>query len=354
MEDISMPVHYASADEPTLKDRYWIEQQWQLGRNLARNTTGLLILDEIQKINDWSETVKKLWDEDTAANLDLYVLLLGSSSLLIGKGLSESLTGRFEVIPITHWTFPEMQEAFGWDLDQYLFFGGFPGAAPLISDEERWLNYIRHSLVETIISRDILLMTRVDKPALLRRVFELGCLYSGQILSFQKMLGQLQDAGNTTTLSHYLDLLNTAGLICGLSKYSGKSIRQRASSPKLITLNTGLFSSFSNLTFDEALKDTDFRGRLVETAVGAYLTNAARGKKLEVYYWNAGNQEVDFVLAQGRKLLAIEVKSGRRRTNLPGFKQFLKRFPSAQTILVGADGIPVGEFLKTPPEQWFI
>ncbi len=354
MEDISMPVHYASADEPALKDRHWIEQQWQLGRNLARKTAGLLILDEIQKISNWSETVKKLWDEDTATNLDLYTLFLGSSSLLIKKGLSESLAGRFEVTPITHWTFPEMREAFGWDLDQYLFFGGYPGSAPLISDEERWLNYIRQSLIETSISRDILLMTRVDKPALLRRLFELGCLYSGQILSYQKMLGQLQDAGNTTTLAHYLDLLNAAGLICGLSKYSGKSIRQRASSPKLITLNTALFSSFSNLTFENFLKDTELRGRLVETAVGAYLANAVRGKKTEVYYWSAENQEVDFVLTQGKNLLAIEVKSGRRRTTLPGLKKFLKRFSTARTILVGADGIPLEEFLKTPPERWFI
>ncbi|GAB4378664.1 MAG: hypothetical protein Kow0042_27320 [Calditrichia bacterium] len=186
MEAIDLPVHYASADEPALKDRDWIEQQWETGRFLSRDKKAILILDEIQKIPGWSETVKKLWDTDTFQNRALHVVLPGSSPLLVQRGLTESLAGRFEILPVTHWSFIEMHNAFGWELDQYIFFGGYPGSADLITDEQRWQNYILNSLIETTVSRDILLLTRVDKPALLRRLFELGCSYSGQIISYKK------------------------------------------------------------------------------------------------------------------------------------------------------------------------
>ncbi|MEA3365143.1 MAG: AAA family ATPase, partial [Candidatus Hydrogenedentes bacterium] len=236
-----LPTHYASADEPAPKDRPWIEQQWETARLQMRSQVsssgGLLILDEIQKISDWSETVKRLWDEDTTADSNLRVLLLGSSPLLLQRGLADSLAGRFGILPVTHWSFEEMHDAFGWNLDQYVYFGGYPGAAQLIDDQHRWARYVLDSLIETSVSRDILLMTRVDKPALLRRLFEFGCSYSGRILSYQKMVGQLQEAGNTTTLAHYLELLKGAGLLTGLAKYSGQVVRQRASSPKLLVMN---------------------------------------------------------------------------------------------------------------------
>jgi len=171
--------------------------------------------------------------------------LLGSSPLLVQQGLSESLAGRFEILRIGHWSFSEMRDAFGLTVDQYLYFGGYPGSAALINDEERWRRYLLDSLIETTLARDILLMNRVDKPALLRQMFRLGCEYSGQILSYQKMLGQLQDAGNTTTLAHYLDLLSGAGMLCGLSKFSSEVVRQRGSSPKLQVLNNGLMTAQS-------------------------------------------------------------------------------------------------------------
>jgi predicted AAA+ superfamily ATPase len=257
MSELQLASQYASADEPVLRDRAWIEEQWETARyrlkSGAGQVAGLLVLDEIQKVTGWSETVKRLWDEDSAAQLPLHVVILGSSQLLVQQGLTESLAGRFETIPVTHWSFAEMREAFGWDLDQYLFFGGYPGSAGLIEDCERWRRYIVDSLIETTLSRDILLMRRVDKPALLRRLFELGCIYSGQVLSYQKMLGQLQDAGNTTTLAHYLSLLEEAGLLMGVPKYAGQKVRQRASSPKLLILNTALMSSLSLLDFEEAV-----------------------------------------------------------------------------------------------------
>lgn len=280
------------------------------------------------------------------------MIVLGSSPLLVQRGLTESLAGRFEIMPVTHWSFPEMHEAFGWDEEQYVFYGGHPGAADLIHDQQRWSSYIMNSLIETTIARDILLMTRVDKPALLRRLFELGCSYSGQVLSYQKMLGQLQDAGNTTTLAHYLNLLGGAGLLEGLPKYSGQRVRQRASSPKLQVLNTALITAQSQFSTEEAKRDTNYWGRLVESGVGATLINGVRGKGIEVFYWSSRNHEVDFVLSRGNCLVALEVKSGRRRTSLPGIEAFSKEFSVTRKLLVGAQGIPLREFFLASPEEW--
>jgi len=356
MESLDIPGHYASADEPTLQNRTWIEQQWETGRLLTReagNRIGaLLVLDEIQKVAGWSETVKRLWDSDTVGKVPLKVALLGSAPLLIQRGLTESLAGRFEVIPVVHWSYSEMKDAFGFGPDQYVYFGGYPGAAELIDDRQRWSRYIIDSLIETTISRDILLMTRVDKPALLRRLFHLGCIYSGQILSYQKMIGQLQDAGNTTTLAHYLELLSGAGMLTGLQKLAVQRVQQRASSPKLQVLNTALLSAQSNLSFDAARKDREFWGRLVESAVGAHLINSATGKGIEVFYWLERNKEVDFILSRNNVLVAIEVKSGVSKGNLPGMEEFDRIFKPKRKLLVGGDGILLEKFLSHPVEEW--
>ena len=357
LSQTDIPSHYASADEPVLKDRVWIEQQWELARlNLkssGKQDKGILVLDEIQKVTGWSETVKRLWDEDTADALPLQVVILGSSRILMQQGLTESLTGRFETIPITHWSFTEMRDAFGWGVDQYLYFGGYPGAAVLIQDQERWRRYIIDSLIETTVSRDVLLMRRVDKPALLRRLFELGCIYSGQVLSYQKMLGQLQDAGNTTTLAHYLKLLEGAGLMMGLQKFAGKKVRQRSSSPKLLTLNTGLMSALSAISFEKSKRQHDFWGRLVESSVGAALANAIRGRSMQLTYWSSRNREVDYVLSRGDTVIAIEVKSNRKRTSLPGIEAFSKEFAVKKKLLVGSQGIPLEKFFCVPIDEWF-
>jgi predicted AAA+ superfamily ATPase len=358
IDSIKMRTHYASADEPVLKDNVWIEQQWETARIKATSDGGgskktLLVLDEIQKIPGWSETVKRLWDEDSASKLPLHVIVLGSSPLLVQQGLTESLAGRFEVSPIGHWSFAEIKDAFGWDIDQFIFYGGYPGAVSLIGDLQRWRHYIKDSLIETTVSRDILFLTRVDKPALLRRLFELGCIYSGQVLSYQKMLGQLQDAGNTTTLAHYLNLLEGAGLLVGLSKYAGQQVRRRASSPKLQVLNNALISALSLHTLEEAKQDTEYWGRLVESAVGASLYTGLTGAEAELYYWSGRNREVDFVLSRGNDLVAIEVKSGRKKTNLPGIEAFSKEFKVKRKLLVGPQGIPIDEFLLIPLEALF-
>jgi len=312
----------------------------------------VLVFDEIQKIPDWSEVVKRLWDEDTAQKLPLKLVVLGSAPLLIQRGLTESLAGRFEVLHLPHWSFAEMRDAFGWPVEQYLFYGGYPGAAPLAREHARWARYVIDALIETTISRDVLLLTRVDKPALLRRLFELGCRYSGQILSYTKMLGQLHDAGNATTLAHYLELLAGAGMVAGLQKFAGSAARSRGSIPKLQVLNTALMTAQSGVTFDEARSDREFWGRLTETAVGAHLANAAAAGECELFYWRDRNREVDFVVRAGRRLTAIEVKSGRTRDAQPGLAAFAEAFETKRTLLVGGEGIPVEEFLARPVEHW--
>jgi predicted AAA+ superfamily ATPase len=351
----NLPHLFVSADEPTLRGPDWIEAQWNTARLLLRDDpqrTAILVLDEVQKVPHWSETVKRLWDADTRARTPLRVVLLGSSPLLVQRGLTESLAGRFEVVHLPHWTLAEMQDAFGWTLEQYLFYGGYPGAAPLVGEPARWARYIRDSLIETTIARDVLLLTRVDKPALLRRLFELGCAYSGQILSYTKMLGQLQDAGNTTTLAHYLELLAGAGMLTGLPKYAAGAARQRASSPKLQVLNTALMTAQSGLLFSEARRDPEFWGRLAESAVGAHLANAAAAGECHLSYWRDRGREVDFVGRAGRSVTAIEVKSGRPRHAFSGLAAFKAAAPKARALIVGADGVPLEEFLRRPATHW--
>jgi predicted AAA+ superfamily ATPase len=350
--DARVPVRYASADEPTLRSTGWIAEQWEAARLETGDKPGILVLDEVQKVVGWSESVKRLWDEDTRRRRPLRVVLLGSAPLLIQKGLTESLAGRFEVLHLPHWSFPEMRDAFGFSLEQYLYFGGYPGAAPLAADPGRWRRYVLDALVETTIARDVLLLSRVDKPALLRRLFELGCRYSGQVLSYTKMLGQLHDAGNTTTLAHYLELLAAAGMLVGLQKYAGEAVRQRASSPKLQVMNTALLTATAGLTPNEVREDREFLGRLVESAVGAHLANAAARGDCELFYWRERNHEVDFVVRTGRMLVAIEVKSGRRREAVPGMDAFARAYRPARRLLIGADGIAVEEFLSRPVEEW--
>ena len=354
-ERSKLPYHVASADEPTLRGTGWIESQWEEARLLAdsaKRKGALLVLDEVHKVPHWAETVKHLWDEDTRKKNLVKTVLLGSAPLLIGRSLTESLAGRFEILHMPHWSFPEMRTAFGWDLQQYLFYGSYPGAAPLIKQPFRWSRYIIDSLIETTVGRDVLLLSRVDKPALLRRLFELGCAYSGQILSYTKMTGQLQDAGNTTTLAHYLDLLKGAGVLTGLPKYAGDTARRQRSSPKFQVFNTALITAQSGMTQAEAFADREFWGRLTESAVGAHLLNASIGGACELFYWRERNREVDFVVRRGKKLLAIEVKSGRTTTSFPGMESFAKFFKPDRLLIVGTGGISLERFLSKPVGYW--
>lgn len=354
VEVAGLPCHYATADSPVLRGPAWIGQQWNAARALARQGEGaVLILDEIQKVAGWTESVKLLWDEDTRRGANLPVILLGSSPLLVYKGLSESLAGRFEMLRLPHWSFGEMQEAFGWNLEEFLLHGGYPGTAPLLDDPERLSGYIRDSIVEPTVARDILSLADVRRPALLRRLFELACVYCAEILSYNKMLEQLQDAGNVTTLAHYLSLLGDAGMVRGLQKYGGEA-RRRSSSPKLQPLDTGLVTASSGIALDSWAEPSDLRGRLVECAVGAHLCNwAFRSGRHDIFYWRDRNYEVDFVVPFAGRLYAIEVKSAQeRQRGLPGMERFMNRYPSAVPLLVGGGGIPLADFLSRPVDDW--
>ena len=352
---LDRPYHFVSADTATLQDFAWLQQQWEVARHKVVKGKGcVLVIDEVQKIPNWSDVIKSEWDADTRNKIKLSVILLGSSPWLVQKGLTESLAGRFEIIPITHWSFSEMNKVFGWTLEKYAYFGGYPGAVPLVNpnDPTRWKNYINDSLIETTISRDILLMTQINKPALLRRLFQLGCSYSGQVLSYTKMLGQLQEGGNTTTLAYYLELLAGAGLLCGLQKFASQRVRQRGSSPKFAVFNTALMTAQSSLSFEDARRDRSFWGRLIESTVGAHLLNSIRGTQIELFYWREGDKEVDFVLKYGDKITAIEVKSGAENFRRSGIDRFVKEFKPDKVLLVGEKGVPVSDFLEKPIMKW--
>lgn len=354
VQQTNIPVLSVSADlvEPTNKE--WIILQWETVRSKMRIqqlTEYILIIDEIQRINDWSAVVKREWDADTQQGINIKVILLGSSRLLLKDGLTESLFGRFELIRMTHWTFAEMHEAFDFSLDEYIYFGGYPGGATLRSDENRWLDYMQHAIIEPGIEKDVLMTKRILKPALMRQLFEIGCSYSSEELSFTKVLGQLQDAGNVTTLSNYLYTLSEANLLGGLQKYAKDKARRYQSSPKFMVYNTALLSALHGKGFDAERESPERWGRWVESAVGAYLLNQAEIYGYNVYYWRENNDEVDFVLEnRNKELLAIEVKSGHRIDNA-GVHVFEQKFHPIHTFIVGSNAFTTEEFLSIPLNQ---
>jgi predicted AAA+ superfamily ATPase len=330
-----------------------LDQWWQRAAIVAAksNRRVVLAIDEVQKIPQWSERIKRLYDEAKFnQTMPFALVLLGSSHWLLQRGTTESLAGRFEQTYMSHWTFSELKVAFDSTPEQYVYFGAYPGSMGFRSDEARWAEYIRNALIETTITKDVLLMTRIDKPALLRRVFELGARYSAQTVSYTKMLGQLQDAGNTVTLAHYLELLGAAGLLTGLPKFANQEMRRRASSPKLQVQNNALMSVFANQSFAEAQIDRIQWGRRVESAVGAHLLSHA-GSDLEISYWNEGHAEVDFVLRRGNQLLALEVKSGHDK--ITGLKNFSAKFPHAQLLQLDDRGIAWQDFIAADPRDFF-
>lgn len=351
---LGWPAHVASADAPLPHPPEWIETQWGIARALAatHKRRVLLVLDEIQKVRGWSEVVKRLWDEDVRAAARLRVMLLGSSALLVQRGLSESLAGRFYLHRCTHWSWPECRAAFGWPLERWIYFGGYPGAAAFAADEPAWKRYVTDSLIETVLARDVLQMQTVTKPALLRHLFALAAAYPAQILSYTKMLGQLQDAGNTVTLAAYLRLLETAFLASGLELFAKGEMRKRGSSPKLVLWNNALVNAPSTKTFQQARADGAWWGRLVENAAGAHLMNHLQGPQWSVTYWRSGADEVDYVVSHGAGSWAIEIKSGRSR-GAGGLPAFRRRYPKAKAWLVGETGIPLAEFFSRPPQDWF-
>lgn len=346
LQSVKIPTHVALASIDS-SSRDWLRAQWAQARNLVTPTSpaALLVVDEIQLVDQWSAVVKELWDEDEWSGTDLRVVLSGSSSLLLQKGLREGLTGRFEMIRSTHWSFPECVAAFGYGLDEFLLFGGYPGSAPLRQDEERWLDYMNDAVIAPSIAKDVVALEEVRKPILMERLFRLGAASSGQELSYRKIMGQLDDAGNTTTLARYLDLLDDAGMLCGLAKFDPKLVREKASSPRFMVYDTSLMTASYGRYRDFLLTDSERKGHLVESAVGSCLLARSKQEHFDVSWWREGDKEVDFVVSQGSDVTAIEVKSGRVKS-LKGLTAFMNEFPHARVLIIGAQDTPVEAFLR--------
>ena len=354
LQDVPIPYSVEVADAVDPKDSDWIRRVWEGARTtitLHGETERLLVIDEIQKIDNWSEVVKREWDEDTRKHVNLKVVLLGSSRLLLKRGLTESLAGRFELIRLGHWSYQEMHDAFGVTLDEYIYFGGYPGAAHMIGNEKRWRKYIKDSLVAPSIEKDVLMTSNIYKPALMKQLFELGCGYSAEILSLTKLMGQLQDAGNVTTLASYLEILDQCALLTGLQKYANDDARKRGSIPKYQVYNNALLTAYKGRSFLTDRTDTTLWGRWVESAVGAHLLGMAEESDYQVYYWREParnkadkDKEVDFIIVNDGEVTAIEVKSGRRGMN-SGLPVFVEAFHPKKSFVVGSGGVSLEDFL---------
>lgn len=359
LQDVPIPYSVEVADAVDPKDSDWIRRVWEGARTtmtLRGEAERLLVIDEIQKIDNWSEVVKREWDEDTRKHVNLKVVLLGSSRLLLKRGLTESLAGRFELIRLGHWSYQEMHDAFGVTLDEYIYFGGYPGAAHMIGDEKRWRKYIKDSLVAPAIEKDVLMTSNIYKPALMKQLFELGCGYSAEILSLTKLMGQLQDAGNVTTLASYLEILDQCALLTGLQKYANDDARKRGSIPKYQVYNNALLTAYKGRSFLMDRTDTTLWGRWVESAVGAHLLGMAEETDYQVYYWREParnkadkDKEVDFIIVNDGEVTAIEVKSGRRGMN-SGLPVFVEAFHPKKSFVVGSGGVSLEDFLRCDTE----
>ena len=353
LKDIDIPFTFGAADNVDKNDKGWITELWATARarlNVGESDQHILIIDEVHKLNNWSEQIKKLWDEDTFNDINLKVVLLGSSRFLLKDGLTESLAGRFEIIRMTHWSFPEMKEAFGWDLERYIYFGGYPGGVAFINDERRWRSYIKDSIINPAIEKDILLTKMIYKPELMKRLFNLGASYSGEELSLNKILGQLQDSGNVTTLSGYLTTLGEAQLLTGLHKFANSKARKYNSVPKFMVYNTALLSAQNKKSFEKIYTNPSEWGRWIESAVGAHLLNYAEDNDFNIHYWRDRDNEVDFIIQDGEAVVGIEVKSGKRGKN-SGMFEFSKQFHPKSMIVVGTGGMPLEEFLRIDPSD---
>ena len=355
LSELDIPWRLFSADNVPVSNNSWISDCWAAVRSIKKAEgagTFLIVIDEIQKIRNWSEAVKKEWDDDSFNDRDIKVLILGSSRVMLEKGLSESLAGRFEEIRMSHWSYLEMKECFGFTLDQYIFFGGYPGAAGLIADTDRFQQYIQSAIIDATMNKDILMDAPIGKPALLRQAFELGAAYSGSLLSLNKMLGSLQDAGNTSTLAGYVNLLDESGLLCGIQKFSMDAARRRASIPKFQVYNNALTTVYSPYTFEQAIADRKYWGHVFESGIGAYLVSRAFVNRFEVFYWREQDREVDFVLRKKGSVVAIEVKSNAaKRTE--GLESFRQKFRPTTAIIVGDGGVGAEEFLGLDLSELF-
>ena len=321
--EYSTPYLYVSADAILSANLSWVIENWQNAR--AKGAT--IVIDEIQKVHNWAETIKALWDDEKRRPNPIACILLGSSSLDIQKGLTESLTGRFQLTRAHHWNFSESKAAYEISFDEFLHFGGYPASYAFVKSPQDWSNYVQTSIVSTVIEKDILSNHTVKSPALFKQAFEILIAYPAQEISYTKILGQLQDKGNTDLIKHYIALFEGAYLLRALEKFSQKPLVKKSSSPKILPL----CSAFYYLTLQSSYEPEE-RGRAFELLVGCQLDRTG----LELYYWREGNFEVDFVLKRGKEIWGIEVKSGKKRSPR-GLEKFKGSFPQAKTVIISPD-----------------
>lgn len=310
---------YVSADKVFQSNALWLQEQWQK----AQIEKKLLVIDEIQKCENWAEVIKSLWDQAKLQKKQIQCVLLGSSSLEIQKGLTESLTGRFQLITTYHWNYSESKDGYDLSFEDFLKFGGYPGSYPFIKDQE-WINYVRNSIITTVIEKDILQYQNVKSPSLFKQAFDILMAYPAQEISYTKLLGQLQDKGNTDLIKYYIRLYEGAFLIKALEKFSNKAVITKSSTPKILPLAPCLYY----LTILDSYSPEE-KGRVFELLVGAQLVRTGE----ELYYWREKNNEVDYVLKRGKKIWAIEVKSGYKK-NSKGLDAFKKKFPTAKLVII--------------------
>lgn len=344
---VHIPSVYSAADTAGIPDSNWITTKWLEARALAdKHKTALLILDEVQLVDEWQTTVKGLWDVDKQAGRNLHVIITGSSALLLKKG-SESLAGRFEKHELLQWTYYEMHQAFAYTLEDYIIYGGYPGAAALKAEESRWKDYIRSSLIETVLTKDVVALSNISKPSLMQQLFKIACSHPAEIVSYNKFLGQLADVGNVTTLSDYRLLLEYAYLLKTVEKWSISEVSKKASKPKWIIRDNSLITALLNVSLTE-VKNLPLYGRLIENTVISHLLKLVPNG----YYWREKNYEVDHVFEHNGKVYAVEIKAGDRIRTNSGLKEFAKRNPKSATLIIGGNGIPIADVLSANEWKW--
>lgn len=363
-ERLGQAALYAAADGPEAALPGFWERLWAEAARVSRAGRAVLLLDEIQHLPDWASRLKGEWDRVRRQGLPVHVIATGSSALHLGRGSRESLAGRFERLTLSHWSARALAETFHIPLEEatqaVVATGSYPGTFRLRNDSPRWTAYLRDAIVEPAIGRDILALALVRKPALLRQVFAFCASSPAEIVSLQKIQGQLQDAGALETVAHYLHLLKEAFLVAPLEKHTTRPGRRRAAPPKLVTLNNALLAAADLRGVPDPSTEPARFGAWVENACLAFAWN--RGQR--VTYWREEPLEVDAVLEGSWGRWAIEITTGAVSLGeLRGLAEFTRRHPRYRPLLLcdqaeietaqrtGLETVPWTEFLLDGPSR---
>lgn len=330
---------YTAADAPEAGvPGYW-DRFWAGAESRAERGTTIVLLDEIHLLPDWASSLKASWDRFRRRHLPIHIVATGSSGLRVTQGSRESLAGRFERIVFAHWSAAALASTFNVPtaeaVRQSVLFGTYPGAWDLARDEARWRAYIRDAIIEPAIGRDVLALGQVRRPGLLRQVFAVAVGSPAEIVSLQKIQGQLGDRGALETVAHYLELLRDAYLVAGLEKFTRRAVRRRAAPSKLVTLNNALLSATHPNGPPDPARDAARFGAWIENACLASAINQGQ----RVTYWREEPLEVDAVVEGSWGAWAIEIKTGRfDRRDLTGLFEFCRRHPAFRPLVVTRPG----------------